>query len=91
MYGYISRNSAYVATLVAAIVCPVVNTGVFLLGCLAFFMDTIAVWVKEAGLGGGVGYYMIFGLVGVNFLLELGTNIILNPVIVRMLNIIKKR
>ena len=90
MYGYISRNSAYVATLVAAIVCPVVNTGMFLLGCLTFFMDTISLWAKEANLGGNVGYYMIFVLVGVNFLLELGTNIVLNPVIVRILNIFKK-
>ncbi|MBE7050850.1 MAG: ECF transporter S component [Ruminococcaceae bacterium] len=87
MYDYISRNSAYVATLVAAIVCPVVNTGVFLLGCLTFFFEAII--PQDVGAW-GVIKFMIFTLVGGNFLFELGTNIVLNPVIVRLLNIVKK-
>ena len=80
----------YLAVAVAAVVCPVVNTGVFLLGCLAFFMDTVAQWAAAAGLGGNVGQYMIFGLVGANFLFELATNIILSPVATRLLNIKSK-
>lgn len=87
---FISRNNKYIAVLVAAIVCPLANTGVFLIGCLLFFMDTIAAWAAAAGLGGGVAHYMIFGLVGANFLFELGSNIILSPVVVRLLNIRKK-
>lgn len=80
----------YVAVICAAIVCPVVNTGVFLLGCLAFFMPTIEVWAEAAKLGGNVAHYMIFVLVGANFLVELASNIILSPVIVRLINIRKK-
>ena len=71
--------------------CPLVNTGVFLLGCLVFFMDTVTGWATAAGLGGNVAQYMIFGLVGGNFLFELGLNIIISPVIVRLLNIRKKQ
>ncbi len=83
-FGKINR---YVATVVAAVVCPLANTGVFLLGCLCFFMETIEQWAAAANLGGGVAHYMIFGLVGANFLFELGTNIILSPLVVRLLNI----
>ncbi|MBE6911040.1 MAG: ECF transporter S component [Ruminococcaceae bacterium] len=80
---YISRNNKYIAVLAAAIACPIANTGIFLIGCAVFFLDTLAVWSG----GGSVLYYMIFGLVGANFLFELGSNIILSPVVVRLLNI----
>lgn len=89
-YKALSHYNVYAAVICAAIVCPVVNTGVFLLGCLVFFMDTVKLWAEAAGLGGGVAHYMIFGLVGANFLVELGSNIVLSPVIVRLLNIKKK-
>ena len=90
-YGIFENKNRYLATVIAAVVCPVVNTGVFLLGCIAFFMETISVWATEAGLGGNVAQYMILFLVGGNFLFELATNIILSPVVVRLLNIRKKK
>ncbi len=78
----------YIAVLVAAIVCPLVNTGVFLLGCLVYFMETVASWAQAAGVA-NVGTYMIVVLVGANFLFEMGTNIVLSPLVVRLLNIKK--
>ena len=69
--------------------CPVVNTGVFLLGCKLFFMDTIAAWAEGLGFE-SVGKYMIFGLVGGNFLFEVLFNILLRPVIVRLIRIATK-
>ncbi len=90
VYGLVSRLNRYLAVAAAALICPVVNTGIFLLGCLAFFMEAVTGWAAAAGLGGNVGQYMLVGLVGVNFLFELGTNIILSPVIVRLLQIKNK-
>ncbi len=89
VYKLISKKNKYAAVAVSAIVCPIVNTGIFLLGCMVFFFDAIKEW------GAGAGYenaasYMILGLVGANFLFEMATNIILCPVIVRILNINKK-
>lgn len=74
------------AVIASAIVCPVVNTGIFLLGCLLFFMPTIRGWAEGMGFE-SVGRYMIFGLVGGNFLFELLFNIILSPIIVRLIQI----
>ena len=40
-YELVAKWNVYVGTALAAILCPVVNTGVFLLGCRVFFYDTI--------------------------------------------------
>ena len=89
-YKAFEKYNTYLAVIVAAIVCPVTNTGVFLIGCFMFFMDTIKMWASAEGLSENVGQYMIFVLVGGNFLFELLSNIILSPVVVRLLNIKKK-
>ena len=89
VYRLISKKNTYIAMLCAAIICPVVNTGVFLLGCKLFFLETVAEWGVAAGFE-NVGAYMFLGLAGVNFLIEIGVNLILAPVIVRLIKIGKK-
>ena len=86
IYKLLEKYNRYLAVIAAAVVCPIVNTGVFLLGCVIFFMDTVAEWGAALGFGGTLEY-MFLGLVGGNFLFELASNIILSPVIVRVLNI----
>lgn len=85
----LEKKNRYLAVIIAAVACPIVNTGVFLLGCVVFFLDTIKEW------GAGLGYdnvfaYLIFGMVGLNFLVEMGINVFLSPVVVRLLNVGKK-
>lgn len=75
--------------ILAAIVCPVVNTGLFLVGCALFFLPTIREWGIGAGYTNVVGY-MFLGLVGGNFLVELLINILLSPVIVQLIHIGRK-
>ena len=88
-YKLVSKINGYLGVGVAAIVCPLVNTGIFLLGCLVFFMPTITEWAAAFGFENNVAQYMIFVLVGANFLFELLTNIILSPIIVRLLKLRK--
>lgn len=91
VYGLLEKYNMLLAVIIAAIICPLVNTGVFLLGCLVFFLDTIAAWAVSAGYSDNIAGYMIFVLVGVNFLIELSINLVLSPVVVRLLNIKKKQ
>ena len=85
VYNGCKKLNKYFAVVVSAITCPVVNAGIFLIGCNVFFLDTLKEW------GSGMGYdnvflYMILVLVGANFLFELLFNVILSPIIVRILN-----
>lgn len=86
VYELLKKINRYVAVLASAIVCPVVNTGVFLLGGLAFFMDDAAEIASIVGLDAS-GFGVFLALAMANFLFELGMNIVLSPVSVRLLTI----
>lgn len=86
VYRALERFNRYVAVAVAAILCPIVNTGIFLLGCVLFFFEAIQAWGMDAGFGTAIEY-MFLGLAGGNFLFELGFNLVLSPMIVRLLRI----
>jgi uncharacterized membrane protein len=85
VYQLLERINRYLAVIVAAIVCPVVNTGIFLVGCRIFFFDTVQ--AGAAGEGMSTFAYLIVFFVGLNFVFELLTNIVLSPTILRILNI----
>ena len=90
VYKALEKKSDFGATLAAAITAPVVNTGIFLIGCYIFFLPTVSGWAEGAGFGANVGRYMILGLVGGNFLVELAINVVLVSVITRLIRVGKK-
>ena len=89
VYKLASKVNRYFGVICAALVAPVVNTGIFLLGCRLFFMDTVNGWAAASGYE-NVGAYMLLSLVGINFLIELGVNMVCSPIILRLINIRKK-
>lgn len=89
VYKLASKVNRYFGVICGALVAPVVNTGIFLLGCRLFFMDTVNGWAAASGYE-NVGAYMILSLVGINFLIELGVDLVCSPVILRLINIRKK-
>lgn len=88
-YKLLAKYNKYAAVIAAAVVCPLVNTGVFLIGCLLFFLDTIKAWGANLGFTNTVSYVFL-SMVGGNFLFELVSNMILSPVILRILNFKEK-
>lgn len=88
-YKAFSKFNSTIAAFVAAIICPIINTGVFMLGCLVFFMDD-AVGIAEMLGSAETGVALFVALALGNFLFELGLNTVLSPVVVKLLNIRKK-
>ncbi len=86
VYKALESKNTLVAVIAAGVVAPVVNTGVFLLGCRLFFYNTIKEWAAGAGFE-SAGLYMLTAFVGLNFLVELAINLILSTVIVRIIQI----
>ncbi len=90
VYHMIHKFNEPLGVIFAAVICPVVNTGIFLIGCKLFFLETISGWAAEAGYQ-DAGAFMIFSLAGVNFLIELCVNIVLAPLITRIIRIGRKK
>lgn len=86
VYKLVSKKNQIAAVLLASITAPIVNTGVFLIGSAVFFLDTITQWAGTEN----VFVYMLVGLVGFNFFIELGVNLVLNPTILQIIRIGKK-
>ena len=83
-YRLLARKSRTVAAIVSAAVCPIVNTGIFIIGCYVFFLDTINEWGAGAGFENAAAYIFL-GMIGLNFIFEFALNIVLSPVIVRLI------
>lgn len=89
IYRALSGKNKLLAVIIAGIAAPVTNTGIFLIGCRLFFFDTIKEWAGSLGFE-SAGVYMIVGLVGINFVIELAINLILSAAIVQIINIALK-
>lgn len=89
-FEMLKKVNIYFAVIVSAILVPVTNTGIFLLGCKLFFFETITEWGIGLGFNSPVAY-MIFGLVGINFILELVVNILLSPTVVGVVRALSKK
>lgn len=87
VYKLLKDKNAYVAMLCAAIVCPVVNTGTFIVCMLLFFIDVLKAWANGAQIAG----YIMTGLVFANFLPELAINVVFSPAGQRIVHTVQKR
>lgn len=88
VYSLVSSKNKYAAVLLAALICPVVNTGIFVLGCRVFFWKHIPAIAEIIGVSVESNSKFVFGvLVGLNFPAELVVNMVLAPVIARILGI----
>lgn len=89
IYEAFSKINTWLSVISAAVVAPIVNTGVFLLGCTVFFLDTIKAWGEGAGFD-NVFVYMMVGFVGINFLVEMAINLVLSSAIVKLVELGRK-
>lgn len=88
VYKALSKKHPIGAVTCAAVVAPVINSGVFVLGCYIFIWDYLVSLAGENGVGIGL---LLFGLAGLNFIIELILNVILCPSILRILQIASKK
>lgn len=86
VYAAVKKISPAAAMAAAAAVCPIVNTGTFLAGMAAFFIDVLAAW---AG-GGEILGYVLSGLVLCNFVPELVINLVFSAPASRILKSLSK-
>lgn len=78
-----------IAVIAAGITAPIVNTGIYILGCVVFFFNQmIAPGMAENSVN---AWQYVFGfMVGINFPIELAINLVLASAIVYIVRLAKK-
>lgn len=87
VYKLLKGKNAYLAMLAAAIVCPVVNTGVFVASMFLFFIDVLSAWAGGSNIVG----YVLTGLILANFVPELIINIVFSPAGQRIYHVVQQK
>ena len=82
-----SDTKILVSSVIAALSAPIVNTGLFLVGLSVFFTETLYAWSGDTN----VMLYIITGLVGINFLIEFGINVIISPAVSTVVKVSTKK
>ena len=82
VYKALENRGKTVAVISAALIAPIVNTGLFILGLYAFFLPLISDWAVGFS---NVTTFIFFGMVGINFIFEFAVNLVLSPTIVRLI------
>lgn len=86
LYRLLEKKNGFLAALAAAVAYPVVNTGVFFLGCMLFFLDDCVQFAANLGIAGSGPVVIMSVFIGFNFFFELGLDLVLCPIIVRIIN-----
>lgn len=86
-YYLIGKKNKVAAVFSASAIAPIINTGLFILGALLMSDTLNANFVQN---GSTVIYFLIIDCAGINFLIELGLNLILAPSVYRIIKAVRK-
>ena len=78
------------ATILAAVACPITNTGIFCIGLTVFYKSLVDASMSEGGFA-NIFAFVFIGMIGLNFVVEFAVNVLLIPVVIRIINIVKKK
>lgn len=86
VFNILNKKSQVAGIIVSTLIAPIVNTGIFLIGCVVFFYPTMVEWAA----GENVLTYLLVGMVGLNFVVEFAINVILAPTVTYIIKVISK-
>ncbi len=86
LFSLLKEKNQYVGIFLAAAIVPIVNTGLFILGCMAMW-NTVAMM----SAGENVFVFILVGLVTFNFFVELAINLLVAPALHSVYRAVEKR
>ena len=91
----LGKTNKNLQTVLSCAAAPLINTGIFVLGMILFYFDTLnALPSLYPDVFGGFssGMKVLFlGLAGLNFVGEFVVSLVLSPVVVRVVDVVKNR
>ena len=87
IFELLNKKHYKLSFVLAALIVPIINTGLFYLGSILFFMPVISKFAPE---GQNMYAYLFLGFIGINFLIEFAVNSLLSPTMIYIINTFKK-
>jgi len=84
----LGRKNLWLGVIAAAVLAPICNTGIFSIALVTIFRTLASEWAVVAGAS-SIGAYVLAGIIGVNFVIELIVDVVMAPVILRILHAIQ--
>ena len=88
-YKLIEKKNKTIAVGVGALVIPTLNTGIYMLG-IVLMKESAAEFMGLTSSSAGVVFSVVFGLIWLNFVLEMVINTIFTPILHRVIKALDK-
>ena len=89
VYKFIAKKSEIIGAIVASVLSPIINTGIFSLCVFTIFHDFFLAAATEKGQT--LGYFVLAVIIGINFVFEFLTTVVITPLLAKPLLALKKR
>ena len=89
IYKVLSKRSSVLAVGVSSIIIPIINTGIYMLG-IVLMKNHAAEFMSLDSSSAGLVFSVVFGLIWLNFVLEMAINTIFTPIIYRVIKVLNK-
>ena len=76
--------------ILSAVTCPIVNTGIFVTALFLFYYALMSEFAAVKAFANAVSFIFV-GIVGLNFVVEFAINVLLIPVVLRVIHIVKAK
>jgi len=87
VHKLLHRKNNTVAVLLSAISCPLINTGLFTAALFLFYYDLLVSYAAANALANAFAFVFV-GVLGLNFVVEFLVNVLLVPVVLRIMAIV---
>lgn len=84
----LSKKNIHLAAIACSVIIPIVNTGIYMLG-MVLMKGSVAKFLGLASGSAGVVFTVVFGMIWLNFLLEIAVTVIFSPIIYRVIKALK--
>lgn len=89
LFKLLEKKHPYLGAILAAIIVPIVNTGLFVVFCEFFFMEGIKELATDSGKD--TVEFLFLSFIGINFIIEFVVNSVLSPTVYTLYKIISKK
>lgn len=89
LYKLISKRNSAVAIGVSSLIIPILNTGIYMLG-IVLMKDSAAEFMGLTSSSAGLVFSVVFGLIWLNFVLEMAITIIFTPMLYKVIRVVNK-